>query len=177
MRLASILCVLFPLFFLVLLPADVANAQTGIFSDDPDDPDVDDDVFNLDDPPAPERRSRTRRVVTDPVAKAFALPEGMVLTAEEMKWAMGIRQQLEPRYRSALEQVKNAESSDEKMKAVKEIRAIEAQIKSAIGAIIQQRQMKVMQEMAKRAAEARKKAAEHRKKSNNHKRGSKKRRR
>lgn len=108
---------------------------------------------------------------TDPVQSAFALPRGMVLTGEEIRWANQIRAQLEPRLRDALDRVQEATSEEDKLEAVKEVRQVRGEIKMAIGLIFQQRAMKAaqeyakrMQEQAKRAAEARKKAAAQRKK-------------
>ena len=107
----------------------------------------------------------------DPVQSAFALPRGMVLTGEEIRWANQIRAQLEPRLRAALDRVEEATSNEDKLEAVKEVRQVRDEIKMAIGLILQQRAMKAaqayakrMQEQAKKAAEARKRAAAQRKK-------------
>ena len=118
----------------------------------------------------------------DPVQSAFALPRGMVLTAEEMQWANQIRAQLEPRLRDALERVENATSNEDKLEAAKQVRQVRNEIKMAVGLILQQRAMKAaqayakkMQEQAKKAAEARKKAAAQRKKHGGGKRKKKRR--
>jgi len=50
----------------------------------------------------------------DPVAMAFALPKGMVLTPKEYEWAANVRNQLEPQLRSALDRVKNAENGSKR---------------------------------------------------------------
>lgn len=112
----------------------------------------------------------------DPVQSAFALPRGMVLTAEEMKWANQIRAQQEPRLRDALERVENATSEEDKLEAAKAVRGVRGEIKMAIGMILQQRTIKAaqayakkMQELAKKKAEAQKKAAANRKKHGNRK--------
>ena len=109
----------------------------------------------------------------DPVAMAFMLPRGMVLTAEEMKYATRVRSALEPQLRAALKRVETATDQTEKLKAVKEVKRIKDQIEAAILKIQQDRYAKVMQEYARRQAEARKKAAQQKKK----KGGKKKRRR
>jgi len=106
----------------------------------------------------------------DPVAMAFALPKGMVLTPKEYEWAANVRNQLEPQLRSALDRVKNAENEKEKLQAVKEVNAIRQQIKAAIHTIIQNRRIEAMKEAAKRAEAARKKAAQRNKNRGRHKR-------
>jgi len=100
-------------------------------------------------------RSGPATLQKDPVAMAFALPKGMVLTAKEHEWAMGVRNRLEPQLRSALNRVKNAENEKDKLKAVKEVNAIRQQIKAAINTILQNRYQEAMKEAAKRAAAAR----------------------
>jgi len=94
----------------------------------------------------------------DPVLQAFALPRGMVLTPEEMKFAQGVRDQLEPQLRSAFQRIEQAKDKDEKLKAAKDIRQIKTQIRAAITTILQRRMMIAAREAAKRRAEAIKKA-------------------
>jgi len=121
-------------------------------------------------------RSEPATLQKDPVAMAFALPKGMVLTPKEYEWAMGVRNQLEPQLRSALDRVKSAENEQEKLQAVKEVNAIRQQIKEAINTILQNRYQEAMKEAAKRAAAARE-AAQKRAAQQNKNRGNKKRRR
>jgi len=102
--------------------------------------------------------------VKDPVELAFALPRGLVLTAEEAKWANEVRAQLEPRLRDALQRVQESTDKKEKVAAAKEIAQIRSQIKAAINTIIQRRAVIAAQEYAKKVAEARKKAAAQKKK-------------
>lgn len=92
----------------------------------------------------------------DPVAMAFTLPRGMVLTPKEYEYANRVRAQLEPRLRAALDRVENASDKNEKVKAAKEVREIKSAIQVAVNTILQQRYMAAMQEAAKQAAERRK---------------------
>jgi len=135
--------------------------------------------------PLPPRDERPRATLAereaalkkDPVQMAFALPPGLVLTPKEFEYAAKVRNQLEPPLRDALERIKSAPSEKEKLRAVKEVKAIKVQIQAAINSIIQARQMEMMKEYAKREAarrEALRKKQAQRKKSN---RGRKKRKR
>ncbi len=108
--------------------------------------------------PAPKKPAAKKPVPkkNDPVQMAFALPSGMVLTAKEMEYATGVRAQLEPRLRDALDRVQNSADKSDKLKAVKEVKQIKGQIQAAIDTIIQARMVAYAREMAKRQAAARK---------------------
>jgi len=115
--------------------------------------------------------SKPKPLKPDPVLQAFALPRGMVLTPEEMKFAKGVRDQVEPQLRSAFQRIEQAKDKDEKLKAAKDIKQIRTQIRAAIATILQRRMMIAAREAAKRRAEAIKKAKARRgKKGHNKKR-------
>jgi len=102
--------------------------------------------------------SKPKPLKPDPVLQAFALPRGIVLSSEEMKFAKGVRDKLEPQLRSAFQRIEQAEDEDEKLKAAKDIKQIKTQIRAAIATILQRRMMIAAQEAAKRRAEEMKKA-------------------
>ena len=108
-------------------------------------------------PPKGERpratpAERAAALKKDPVQMAFALPPGLVLTPKEFEYAAKVRNQLEPPLRDALERIKTSTDQKEKLKAVKEVKAIKQQIQAAIFTIVQARQAAMMKEYAKREA-------------------------
>ena len=83
-------------------------------------------------PPAPERQKKAKRPAKDPVAQAFMLPRGVVLTPKQAEAYRQVRRQLEPLLRSALERVQSATGQKDKLKAVAEVKQIKEQIRQSI---------------------------------------------
>jgi len=122
-----------------------------------------------------ERTVKKPRRKKDPVAAAFALPKGMVLTKEEQAFAKQVRGKLEPQLRKALEKLEKTEDKTEKRKAAKQVQAIRAQIKTAVNMILQRRYAKAMREYAKQRAKKLEEMKKHAQKHGKRKGGRKKR--
>ncbi len=85
---------------------------------------------------AAAERGEAARVRDDPVDKAFELPRGVVLKGRQVEAYRGLRQQLEPPLRSALERVQSASEDQAKRDAAAEVKRIRESIRLGIQDIL-----------------------------------------